>query len=774
MTFNISPGVSFSEFDLTQTVQGSGPLPAAGSGIMRWGPMNQRVLLGSQGDLLNSFFQPSNLNGETWFNAWSYLAYGSQLWWVRSGDTGGNTIQVSYADNTGQSFTSGNNVVLLDNTSGLSVGMKLFYSNTTAISNTQEGGVYITSVNSSSTTLTSAPSANANTAQLIFRNNVFYTAVGQQNVEYDLQWAEYNVLNANSYNNIAGTFDPSICYVARYPGLLGNSLRVSVCDTPGSFQSNTTLVANALINATATFITANVGSNNLVVTVASANATSAPSAAAANLVAALAQESLSVGDLIQVGNSQIGYQFMQVTNTGTVTNAVSGNVYSFTVACQNPYTLIVNSQSNTLNRYWQYYNLLGTAPGQSAYVYNFGNTSANDQLHVVVVDQLGDFTGAPGAVLEVYKNLSRAKDAENPNGTTNYYANVINQQSRFVWWTNDRTTAPSANAAQVASSTATDPLVMNFQAGDDGLGEANVSMGTIANGFSYFSSPTQVSITSLLTGKNLGLPINGNTGLSSYLMNNISTIRRDCVVFASPDIASVVNNAGNEANAIITARTSMPSTSFGFLDSGYKYVYDQFNNVYRWCPLNGDMAGIESATQAQYGPWWSPGGLTRGIVKNVVQLAWNPTEPQRDLLYPNGINPVITMQGQGTVLWGDKTLYAQNSAFNRINVRELFIYIEQAILQASNAFLFDFNDAFTRAQFVSMVQPFLQQVQAQRGIIGYYVRCDATNNTAQVIQNNQFVCDIFIMPNYSINWIQLNFINVPPSMTFAEAETIQY
>ena len=628
MTLNVSPGSNFNEFDLTQTVTGTAVLPACQSGIMRWGPMWQTVLLGSQNDLLNRFFQPSNLNGETWYNLWSYLAYGSQAYFVRAGDVTGQTIARVYA-NSGQAYLAGNTVVLLDNTEFLTVGMKLFYSNdsVSSLTPTQEGGVYIEAVNSTSIILSSAPSVNVGNVEVIFRNNVFYNAVGQEYVALDLQWADYNVPNANVYNQLVGTFDQSIKYLSRYPGLLGNSIRVSQCDNAAEYNSSFNLQPNGSYNSAISTISTVVGQSNVTVTISPANTANSTAVAAANALIVNAAATLAVGDLIQVGNSYIGFQYMQVTNTGATAIENNANVFSFVVQCENPYTLIVNNSVNSINRYWEFYNLVGVAPGQSTYQDNFGNSAASDQLHVVVVDNNGDFTGNPGQVLEVYKNVSRAIDNQNPNGTTNYYANVINQSSRYIWFANDRTTAKSANSAQLASSTATDVLNLPFQYGDDGLGEGAVSIATIANGYSYFASPSTVQIRSVMVGKGLGIPLNGNTQLASYLINNLSEVCRDCVVFASPDIADVVNNAGNEAAAIVAHRNTMPSSSYGFMDSGYKYVYDLYNNLYRWCPLNGDMAGIEALTCQTNGPWWSPGGFRRGNVKNVVQLAWNPEEP---------------------------------------------------------------------------------------------------------------------------------------------------
>jgi phage tail sheath protein FI len=236
-----------------------------------------------------------------------------------------------------------------------------------------------------------------------------------------------------------------------------------------------------------------------------------------------------------------------------------------------------------------------------------------------------------------------------------------------------------------------------------------------------------------------------------------------------------VNNVGNEAAACVAARnSSLPSSSYGFMDSGYKWMYDQFNNVYRWVPLNGDIAGLAAQVDHTNDPWWSFAGFNRGNIKNLIRLAWNPREVERDQLYPAGINPVVSFPGLGTILYGDKTLFAEPSAFNRINVRRLFIVLEKSISTASKFMLFEFNDSFTRSQFVAMVNPFLANVKSLRGIINYLVRCDSTNNTAWVIQNNQFVADIFIQPNYSINWIKLNFVNVPPTVSFTEAEAIQY
>jgi phage tail sheath protein FI len=263
-----------------------------------------------------------------------------------------------------------------------------------------------------------------------------------------------------------------------------------------------------------------------------------------------------------------------------------------------------------------------------------------------------------------------------------------------------------------------------------------------------------------------------NTAVQTTAIN-IAASRKDCVAFVSPPIAAVVNNAGSEVSSIqtwvgtLSSLAGGPIGSYGFADSGWKYLFDRYNNTYRWVPLNGDIAGLCVYTDTQNNPWFSPAGLNRGNIKNVIKLAFNPTQGNRDSLYQVAVNPVASFPGQGTVLFGDKTLQSQPSAFDRINVRRLFIVLEQAIAKAAQYSLFEFNDAFTQAQFVALVTPFLRQVQSQRGITAFQVVCDSTNNTPSVVNSNQFVGDIYIQPARSINFIQLNFVAVGTGVNFS-------
>jgi phage tail sheath protein FI len=282
-------------------------------------------------------------------------------------------------------------------------------------------------------------------------------------------------------------------------------------------------------------------------------------------------------------------------------------------------------------------------------------------------------------------------------------------------------------------------------------------------GWQLFVDPEQIEVNLLIAGQASAIA-------SKYIIQNIAETRKDCIAFVSPERDVVVNNP-NVLDDILEWRNDMTfnvSSSYGALDSGWKYQYDQYNDVYRWVPLNADMAGLHARTDDTNDPWWAAGGLNRGQIKNVVKLSWNPGQTARDRLYQAGINPVTSFPGQGIVLFGNKTLLAKPSAFDRINVRRLFIVLEKAISRAARYFLFEFNDAFTRAQFKSMVEPYLRMVQGRRGVTGFKVVCDETNNTDYIVSTNQFVADIFIRPNYSAEFITLSFIATNNSALFTE------
>lgn len=577
--------------------------------------------------------------------------------------------------------------------------------------------------------------------------------------------ASVTIFNTSDYQvkigNAGYSSSEQLLYIAKYPGAIGSSLKISVCDSPNAYFQNCFSAfhsagdGTASVNVAAITVGFNIGSNTFTLSTGSANDAVA--------IAAV----FTVGDILSVGNTTLGFNSMKLSNT-----VISGS--NVTLQTLSPYSLasalVANSVaaangSATFNRYWEYYKNVSKSPNTTPYVQTVAPAASGDEIHIVIVDQDGLFSTVPGQVLEVWQSLSRATDAQNQNGQNNYYAEVINQSSKFAWWANDRLTNYSNTSINMTTLN-TNPLSMAFSGGTDGAGtEANVSPGVIANGYNMYISPEDISVGLVLAGK----PIGGvsNTQNGNYIINNIVTVRRDCVVFISPD--GVINNAGNEASYIVNSFCpQLTPTSYAFIDSGYKYRYDKYNNIYRYTPLNGDMAGCCSYTDSVRAPWYSPAGMNRGQIKNVIKLAYNPKQTDRDTLYQASVNPVISSPSLGTLLYGDITFLQQPSAFSRINVRRLFIVLEKAISVAAKSLLFEFNDAFTQAQFINMVDPYLRQVMGQRGIYDYQIVCDDTNNTPQVVDNNQFIGDIYIKPARSINFIQLNFVAVATEVAFSE------
>jgi len=567
------------------------------------------------------------------------------------------------------------------------------------------------------------------------------------------------VKNRADYDSKSGNFDTDIKYIAKYAGSFGNSLRVSVCDSAEAFNQVLDLAPNANVTGT---IAITVGSNTAQIIISN---TATGTLVEANTVASDVLGSLAVSDLIKVGNADVGIQYLKITG---VPGSVSANssARSFTVSLQDSLALHTNINQGSFDRYWEFFNVVNQAPGTSAYVANFGNTAAVDEIHVVVVDDGGKFSGSPGTILETFRSMSRATDSKTLDGATNYYKHIINNQSRYLWLANDRATAPSDTAMDVVSSSNTAVLNLSFSDGAETSTEATVSIATIAAGYDLFGSAEDVDISLILTGKSFG-GVHGEQ-LGNYIVDNIAEVRKDCVVFISPAKETVVNNVGYEASSAITFRNSCRDTSYAVMDSGYKKMYDRYNDIYRWIPLNGDIAGLCVRTDTTNDPWWSPAGFNRGQIKNIIQLAYNPRKAERDNLYKSGINPVVTFPGQGTVLYGDKTMQSKPSAFDRINVRRLFIVLEKSISTASKFTLFEFNDAFTRSQFRSLITPYLRDIKGRRGITDFLVVCDESNNTGEVIDRNEFVGDIYIKPAHSINFIQLNFVAVRTGVQFAE------
>ena len=414
---------------------------------------------------------------------------------------------------------------------------------------------------------------------------------------------------------------------------------------------------------------------------------------------------------------------------------------------------------------WAYASQFTSAPSTSTYTSNAGG--ANDEIHIIVIDQDGQITGTQGTVLEKYGFVSKASDAKDDSGNSNYYKNVITSKSKYIHWLSHPTAnagASYANATSTWGTTATNKsfsrLSSNVTISLIGGVDGTISTANVVTAYDQFNNADSVDISLVVSGP-------ANATLVTSLIS-MAESRKDCLVFVSPEKADCVDNAGSEVTDIKAYRDTLTSTSYAVLDSNWKYQYDKYNDVYRWVPLNGDIAGLCARTDLERDPWFSPGGLNRGIIKNAIKLAWNPTKTNRDDLYVKGINPVVTFQGEGIVLFGDKTLLSKPSAFDRINVRRLFIVLEKALARAARFSLFEFNDQFTRAQFVALVEPFLRDVQGRRGIYDFRVVCDESNNTPEVVDRNEFVGDIYIKPARSINFIQLNFVAVRTGVSFDE------
>lgn len=510
-------------------------------------------------------------------------------------------------------------------------------------------------------------------------------------------------------------------FAARWAGALGNSLSVSICPSANAYTQNLTAAYAAVGNVVSSGVTV----------------INYDPKATGNL-----QSYLTKGDLISLDSGE----------TKLVVDSANANAIILQAATVNSY-----AAGQPIFRYWKYYDQFESAPATSTYATNVGGV--NDEMHVIVVDEDGLFSGTANTVIERFGFTSKASDAKDESGNSNYYKNVINNRSRYIWWLSHQT--GGVNWGNTAPGrTFTNLNIPEYSSLTDGA-NGTVGNSQITTAYGKFKNPDEIDISLVVAGPS-------NKTINDYLISNIVESRKDCVVFISPEKADVVDAAGVESDNVVEYRLSLGSSSYAFMDCNWKYQYDKYNDVYRWVPLNGDIAGLCVRTDSQRDPWFSPAGTNRGVIKNVIKLAWNPTKAERDDLYNLGINPVVTFQGEGTLLFGDKTLLKRPSAFDRINVRRLFIVLEKAIAVAARSSLFEFNDQFTRSQFVNLVEPYLRDVQGRRGITDFRVVCNETNNTPEVIDSNRFVGDIYIKPSRSVNFIQLNFVATRTGVSFDE------
>lgn len=638
MPFQLSPGVSVTEKDFTSIIPAVATSAGAFAGAFQWGPVLDPVRVSSENELVRRFGKPTDANAQSFFTAANFLAYSNNLLVCRGDATAARnavttptgSVTAVVVGTAGTGYTTAPTVTF----SAPQVAGGVTATGTASVAAGAVGSITITNPGSGYSTAptitlsggggaTAAATATITIGGIKINNESSYTT---------------------AYINGAAVVGE---FAAKYPGALGNSIKVSMADS-------------------ASFAT------------------------------------------------------------------------------------------------WTYKAEFDSAPGTSTSADSVGGSS--DELHIIVVDEDGLWTGVQGAILEKFSFVSKASDGKKSDGSNNYYKDVLNNTSAYIWWmdhptagTNWGTSASGKTFAALSSA-----LSSSLSGGVDSLtltdGEQQTAYGMYVDDATY-------DISLIPMGK-------ASAATTQYVINNVAEIRLDCIVFASPEnvtTGDVIIGAGSTATTAINAyRDALPSTSYAVLDSGYKYQYDRYNDKYRWVPLNGDVAGTCARTDYTNDPWFSPSGLNRGQIKNVVKLAHNPSKIDRDTLYKNGVNPVVTFPGQGTVLFGDKTLLAKPSAFDRINVRRLFIVLEKSIATAARFQLFEFNDGFTRAQFKNLVEPFLRDVQGRRGITDFVVNCDETNNTGAVIDANEFVADIFVKPNRSINYITLNFVAARSGINFSE------
>jgi len=747
MPFTVSPGVLTREIDLTTIVPTLATNIGGFSGLFRWGPIEdpQNGRVASDADLKAKFFVPNEDNYISWMSASNFLNYGGVL-------------EISRTANSEAKNASSAN---------------------TTYAATQEGATV-----------------------LIKNKKAFETT-------YD----------PSTGGSSTGTYGP---WVATYAGERGNSLKVSVCgpDKAQKTLTGTVTVASGtgLVTATSDSLwfqevrsgdVLTMGSENYLVNnvmntagtdtayvvqtpgSATVTAVSAGSSATCLVRSAFEEKSSQIfGTIVNTGGTKV------VTGTGTFfsTQLRVGDMIVSTCDTLAPFRHKVASiTSNTelqlvtasdtdkgitstlaFGREWEYAcnpgesSVNGDAPGTSVWATERG--ASQDEIHIVVVDEDGNWgtssTASTGdTLIERWNGVSVASNSPE------YYKSKVNNTDAFPVWAmshpatgsvvNGDDTTDSAWGTAAVSSTKFNAFGWSQSWSlNGGLDGQTLSIGDRKTGYDVFKEPVDSDASLIFMG-------DAEAALSSYVMSTIAEARKDLVVFCSPERADVLGTT-TQASNVLDYRNGLPSTSYGFMDSGWKRQWDNQNQVWRYIPLNADCAGLAVATENSLGSFYSPAGYTRGQIKNIRDLAWNPAEADRDVLYNKGVNSVVNFPGEGRMLFGDKTLLAKPNAFDRINVRRLFITLEKSISQAAKQSLFEFNDDFTRSQFVSIVEPFLRDIQARGGITDFMVVCDGSNNTPTVVDANQFVGAIYVKPARSINFIELSFVSVRTGVSFSE------
>lgn len=735
MAFQLSPGVLVTEKDLTNIVPAVATSTGAYAGVFAWGPVMDPTQITSENQLVQRFGKPGDSNAASWFTAANFLSYTNNLQVVRVDTTNARNAVATPSGMVGQ-------VTLTSGGSNYAIGSSMSFS---------------------------AP----NVAGGVQATGTVTIADVQVDTDVEVRVVDVELISGGAnYTNPTITFsDPSGDGVAATGEVivdLSNQITEINVLTPGSYEASDVITAtitdptgnDAVINIVTTTISTPVILPGVVTAVTVTNPgsgyTTPPTISINSQTGAGFTATITVAaGGVKINNEE---QYMAQYANG------AGVVGEF--AAKYPGTLgnsirVEMADSDSFDS-WVYKGEFDSAPGTSPYA--SGVNGSNDELHIIVIDVNGAWTGTRGAVIEKFAFVSKASDARQPDGTNNYYKEVLNVRSNYVWWMDHPAGVTNwGMASEGVTFNSLSSVVVRTLAG--GIDDFNAADNQLQAGFALFNNAEQSDVSLIPTG-----PV--SAAVAKYVIEQVAEVRRDCVAFVSPVNAqnSVIQGADavEQTIAFRTAAAFNVSSSYGVLDSGWKYQYDRYNDKYRWVPLNGDIAGLCARTDFTNDAWWSPGGLNRGQIKNVVKLNFSASQAQRDDLYKAGVNPVVSFPGQGTVLFGDKTLLSKPSAFDRINVRRLFIVLEKAIATAAKYQLFEFNDGFTRAQFRSLVEPFLRDVEGRRGITEFRVVCDETNNTGEVIDRNEFVADIYVKPARAINFITLNFIASRSGISFDE------
>ena len=777
MAFQVSPGVNVTEIDKTERVSPAVTSDAAIAAGFKWGPVDKITTITSERDLVAEYGKPDNDTAANWLTASSFLAYGGILQVIRTAGTDAKNAVSNSAGTTGTG-------TIVNDGAGYSVG--------TLDTNANLFSVGETPVQGATTGL--KLDVVANTSGVV--TGVTVNAV--PTVEYTDGETFYVSI-------IAGSQD-AIVKVVKGTGAAKEDYAVTVISGGSNYAPGTTSAVSVLESKT---------HDNTKYDISVDQIGAGGIVTAASFTGLSAGHGLVDGDMV-VDNSGTGENELVLKFTGGasavlvknedqydagVSLSTSAFVARYPGALGNGITVSVFHDGtiggweqthiqNGASKVVEYGALFDRDPGTSNYVLTKNNNNViGDEIHIVVIDAGGDISGIRGTVLEKYAHVSLASDAKDENGNSNYYKDVIRRDSKYIyasgqWDDLGGTIAGSWEAATSATTGTLENSTIANETNTDSQEFAltggvadNTSSGGNGDAARYTADQKGYGLLRDTDTTDVGIVISGDatSQIQSDVISNVAEYRKDAIAVISPENSSstkgvIIGTGTNstKADALVAWANALTSSSYGVADSGYKRMYDAYNDVYRDVPLNGDIAGLMVRTENNQDAWWSPAGFTRGQIKNVVKLHFNPDKAARDSIYKAGVNPVVSMPGQGTLLYGDKTLLSKPSAFDRINVRRLFVVLEKSISRAAKNLLFEFNDEFTRASFKNMVEPFLRNIKARRGVYDYLVICDSTNNTSEVIDRNEFVGDIFIKPARSINYIQLNFVAVRSGVEFSE------